>query len=158
MAQADADSVGDEKSFHDALTLLQNREFLKSVKYQEQQTRANRAGCHPDIIMFERAFIRRLGKLYIPAFAHSMKRTPEEQTSLYIRGLSKLSGDRGPHVQGIAVDIVHSVKAWSVSERGWELIGHIGKEVAKSLDLEIEWGGDWKFFDPAHWQLPVHDE
>ena len=38
----------------------------------------------------------------------------------------------------------------------WKLLAHIGKEVIAQKGLAISsmaWGGDWTFYDPAHWQI-----
>lgn len=140
-------------TYEEALKRLQSPAFIDGPKFREQQNRANRKGANIDIITFERAFIRRLEKLKVPMFAHNMVRTEEEQTALYIKGVSKAKGAQGPHVHGCAVDIVHSTRAWDLTKKEWTLLGHIGKEVAGQLGIKLTWGGDWKFYDPAHWEI-----
>jgi len=54
---------------------------------------------------------------------------------------------------GLAVDIVHTGKLWDLSKPEWDIIGAIGKETARKMNLKVEWGGDWSFWDPAHWQI-----
>ena len=65
-----------------------------------------------------------------------------------------------PHNKGCAVDIVHSVKGWGLTDRQWLVVGHVGKEVAAAKGFKLEWGGDWRNkpsdiigWDPAHWQV-----
>lgn len=135
------------------LKMLVDKDFLVSEKYKEQQWRADRKGAHNEILDFERAFIRRLLRLGVPMFAHNMVRSVQDQNGLYARGVSKAAGDKSPHVHGMAVDIVHSRFAWDLHPAQWSLIGHIGKEVAAQNGIDIVWGGDWKFYDPAHWEL-----
>lgn len=139
---------------------LIDREFCKSVRQQEQQWRAVRDGAHPDILEFEKRFIKRMTAIGIPMFAHSMVRDAAAQQHLVDTGVSRDSPKDGiwPH-KGCAVDLVHSVRAWSLTDEEWRLIGHIGKETAHSAGIKIEWGGDWSSdpeklgWDPAHWQL-----
>nr|WP_245369132.1 M15 family metallopeptidase [Agrobacterium tumefaciens] len=86
-------------------------------------------------------------------FAHCVYRDDVEQQRLYVKGLSKAKPGQSAHNYGLAVDIVHGTKAWDLTRKQWDLIGHIGKEVAASLGIKVEWGGDWSFYDPAHWEL-----
>lgn len=92
-------------------------------------------------------------------FAHSMVRTPEEQAELFRQGVSKDSPDDGiwPH-KGCAVDIVHSVKGWNMNADEWKLVGHLGKEISAQMGLGVIWGGDWAFYDPAHWEIKTFRE
>lgn len=133
---------------------MQNRPMLNTVKWQEQQWRAGRQGAHPTILEFERVFIERMAALGVPMFAHTVIRTYDEQLKLFHDGHSKDSPLDGlwPH-KCAAVDIVHSVRAWDMHRTEWALVGHVGKELAKSRGWKLDWGGDWKFYDPAHWQL-----
>ena len=43
--------------------------------------------------------------------------------------------------------------AVTLSRKEWDVLGHIGEEVAAQRGLKLEWGGRWKFYDPAHWQV-----
>lgn len=133
-----------------------DRPFLKSQRWQEQQWRADRLGAHPDILEFERVFIRRMSKLGVPMFASEVIRSWKRQEELYALGNSRARGGLSAHQHGCAIDLVHSVKGWNLDKKAWELIGHVGKEVAKQKGLAIvslAWGGDWSFYDPAHWQI-----
>jgi len=140
-------------NLEDGLRAVQNAEFCKSAKYMEQQSRANRKGANIDILDFERAFIRRMRKMHVPMFSHSIVRTEAEQDALFVQGVSKARGPAGPHVWGCAVDLIHGTKAWNIPDEAWRIIGHVGKEVAHSLGIKLVWGGDWKFYDPAHWEI-----
>lgn len=147
-------------NLQDALRGMQDFAFLKTQKHQEQQWRARREGAHPDILEFERVFIRRAAKLGIPMFALHVVRTADEQMALFKAGASRDSPEDGlwPH-KCCAVDLVHGRKAYDLTEQQWLLLGHIGHELAKAKGIEVEWGGDWKKpgqklgWDPAHWQL-----
>jgi hypothetical protein len=89
----------------------------------------------------------------IPMFGHNMVRTSAQQTELFVKGVSKAKAGKSPHNYGCAVDIVHSRKAWNLTKKEWGLIGHIGKDIAARNNIKIVWGGDWNFYDPAHWEL-----
>lgn len=136
-----------------AVAGMVDRPFLASQRWQEQQGRAVRDGAHPAILEFERAFIRRMSKLGIPVFASEVMRSAKRQDELHALGNSKARGGRSPHQWGCAVDLVHSVRGWSLSAKEWEIFGHVGEEVAKAKGLKLNWGGVWEFFDPAHWEI-----
>lgn len=142
------------EGYSSALRVLMAPDFLKGEKYQEQQWRAVRKGADARIIIFADKLISRMAKLGVPMFAHNMVRTWDEQDALKAQGVSNASGGQSPHNFGLAVDIVHSIKAWDLTRESWDDIGHIGKEVAKQNGVPIVWGGDWsRPWDPAHWEL-----
>lgn len=130
-----------------------DRSFLLSERHKGQHNRADRSRGHPTLLEFERVLIKRFAKLGVPMFAHCVYRNDVEQQSLYARGLSKAKPGQSAHNHGLAVDIVHGTKAWDLTRKQWDLVGHVGKEVAASLGIKVEWGGDWSFYDPAHWEL-----
>jgi len=114
---------------------------------------ANRKGANVDILEFERALLRRFRRLSVPMYAHNMVRTKDEQKALFVRGVSK-TPDKSAHLYGCAVDIVHGTRHWEIPRKAWDLVGHLGKEVAQSLGVKITWGGDFKsIYDPAHWEI-----
>ena len=140
-----------------ALDAMRNAGFLKAPRYQEQQKRANRLGAHPLIVAFADKLVKRGAQMGIPLFPHCIVRTYDEQIAAYTRGASRDSPTDGlwPH-KFAAVDIIHGTLGWMdepIILHAWEILGHLGKEVANSMDIEIEWGGDWKFRDPAHWEM-----
>jgi len=143
-----------EDTYRHALRSVANKEFLKTDKYREQQFRADRKGAHVDILDFERLFIRRMRLLGIPMFATEVMRTLTRQELLIAQGKSKIRDARnGRHVKGEAVDIIHGVHGWDMTNKAWNMIGHIGEEVAKQAGIKVSWGGHWAFYDPAHWEL-----
>lgn len=77
----------------------------------------------------------------------------DRQNRLYDEGVTKARAGNSPHNYGLAVDIVHGTKAWKIDDLEWTMLGQIGKEAARKANVKIEWGGDWSFYDPAHWQL-----
>lgn len=145
-------------AFPMAIEAMRNAAFLKTPRYQEQKSRANRDGADIRILEFSDKLIKRCASLGIPVFALCIVRTQEEQQSAYARGVSRDSPSDGlwPHM-GFAVDIIHGTRGYMDDENhvphGWDVIGHLGKEVAHSMDLKVTWGGDWKFYDPAHWEI-----
>lgn len=146
--------MADLGSFGEALRGMADRPFLASRNWSEQQHRAMRDLAHPDILEFEKVFIRRMSKLDVPMFAVEIWRSSKRQDELYRLGNSKAKGGSSPHQYGLAVDLVHSVKAWNLPPKAWALIGHVGEELIAQKGLALEWGGRWKgFYDPAHWQV-----
>lgn len=140
-------------NYEQGLKALRNAAFLDGPKFIEQQSRANRKLAHVEILDFERAFVRRFRKLGVPMFAHNVVRTAAEQDALFVQGVSRAKGGESAHNWGCAVDLVHGVRAWDVPRHSWAIMGHLGKEIAQGLGIKIVWGGDWDFYDPAHWEL-----
>ena len=89
----------------------------------------------------------------IPVLAFEMLRDEQRQNELHAQGRSKAKGGNSPHQYGCAVDIVHATRYWNLSKKEWDIVGSIGKEIARKRNLKLDWGGDWNFYDPAHWQL-----
>lgn len=70
------------------------------------------------------------------------------------QGHSKAKAGQSAHNYGLAIDLIHGIFGWDIPRESWELIGHIGKEVATQNGLKLVWGGDWKtLWDPAHWEV-----
>lgn len=144
-------------AFPRALDAMQNPGFIKSPRYQEQQKRANRVGAHPHIVEFADKLVKRGAQMGIPLFPHCIVRTYEDQMAAYVQGVSRDSPADGlwPH-KFAAVDIIHGTLAYMdepIIYNAWAIIGHLGKEVAHSMGIQIEWGGDWKWRDAAHFEL-----
>lgn len=142
-----------DEAYGDALRNMRHRAFCYSQKYGEQQARADRAGAQPEILEFERRLVKRAFKLGVPLFAHAVVRRSVDQNRLFREGKSHARAGESPHNYGAAVDLIHGTKAWALSRKQWAIIGHLGKEVAAQMGVAVVWGGDWKFYDPAHWEL-----
>lgn len=145
------------QTFAGALAGMVNREYLSSRGWLAQQARAVRDFAHPDLLEFERVFVRRLAKLGVPVFAAEVIRSAKRQDDLYALGNSRARGGQSAHQYGCAVDIVHSVKAWGLTDKQWQLLGHIGKELITQKGLAVD-SAAWpdfngRFYDPAHWQI-----
>lgn len=160
MAQPQAEFPPDTvaaATYAEALAGMVDRPFLASQRWQDQQHRAVRFGAHPDIVEFERLLIKRMAKLGVPLFAPEVVRSAKRQDELYALGNSKAKGGQSAHQYGLAVDLVHSVHGWNLSAKQWEVIEHMGRELAKATGLKVhnlhEPDGSWSFYDPAHWQV-----
>lgn len=126
-------------------------EFFTSEKQMKLNERAIWNGVDPLIQYFAGALIEELRKYDLPFYVHTAYRSPELQSALKRRGYSQV--ESGPHQRGAAVDIVHSHYHWADDRRLWLFVGTVGEHIIKQRNLPIEWGGRWKFYDPAHWQL-----
>ena len=115
--------------------------------------RASRVGADPDIVKFERNLCRALKEYGIPFFATEFCRDRPRQELLLATGKSKAAFGSSAHNFGMAVDVIHSRKGWDLHSLEWDMVGLLGKEVARKMNLKVTWGGDWKFYDPAHWQI-----
>ncbi len=80
-------------------------------------------------------------------------RTVEEQRQLVKEGRSKTMNSR--HLKGTAVDIYPWVNGkTSHAAAHYAEIAKAMFAAAANLNIELEWGGEWKtFVDKPHWQL-----
>lgn len=83
-------------------------------------------------------------------------RTRAEQEKLLAEGKSKTMKSR--HLTGHAVDVV-AIQGGKVSwDWGlYETIADAWKRASAETGIPVEWGGDWKFRDGPHYQLPWKD-
>lgn len=126
---------------------------VSTITYKNRLLKADRTGSDPVLLDFSLALLRELQKRNMPFFPHTYVRTNAEQEKLYANGVTKARAGQSPHNHGMAVDIVHFGRYWDLTKKEWDVIGLIGKEVARKRKIKITWGGDWKFYDPAHWEL-----
>ncbi len=84
----------DDAKYGAQLRSMQDAAFCRSEKYGEQQARANRAEADPEIIEFERVFVKRLRKMNLPFYCHTMVRTRADQRAAWVRGNSKVKGNK----------------------------------------------------------------
>lgn len=130
-----------------------NTSACQSQRWREQQTRAVRTGVHPDILLFEKKFISKAKSMGIPLFCHAALRGDAEQTRLRNAGFSNAGAGQSPHQYGLAVDIIHGVLGWNLHRKSWDILHHIGLEVAVANSIPIKWGGHFNsIYDPAHWE------
>ena len=104
-------------------------------------------GIHPDLVA--------VVKLAISISSQDFSvgeglRSVERQKKLVATGKSTTMNSR--HITGHAVDLFPYPVSWD-----WEYFYPIAdamKTAAKELDVDLEWGGDWKSFpDGPHFQL-----
>lgn len=141
-------------SYKHAREVMVSQEFFGTQQWRNQKGRADRSYIHSEIEEFTRKFIAKLKANGMPFYAHCIFRSPDKQHDLFEKGYTKAQAGFSPHQYSMAVDIVHSQFHWELpSRKCWELIGYMGQEVAYSAGIDIVWGGNWKFWDPAHWEL-----
>ena len=127
--------------------------FMTSDMMLRYHQRANWNNTDSKIQLFAAYLIEALRRRNIPMYAHTAFRDELTQNKHKANGTSRLSYPEAPHCKGKAVDIVHGKYHWGLTRQEWAMIGKIGKDIAQKLNLDITWGGDWKFYDPAHWEL-----
>lgn len=81
-------------------------------------------------------------------------RSEKEQNEAFERGASKLKYPNSKHNSNpsIAVDIAPYPIKWTDKKRFIEL-SKIMKRIAKEKNIELVWGGDWKFVDMPHYEV-----
>ena len=111
------------------------------------RSRQRLSGVHPDLV----AVVKRAIEITEQDFSVLEGiRGIERQRQLVKEGKSTTMNSR--HLTGHAVDLVPYPVSWD-----WEYFYPIAdamKAAAKELDVDLEWGGDWKSFpDGPHFQL-----
>ena len=115
-------------------------------------------GVHPDLVRV----VRRVAKDWKDAETGWIitcgTRTIEEQKVLKAKGASRTLRSRHiPAANGYshAVDFAMTIKG--VPRWDWPLYDRLARAVkaaARAEKVSVEWGGDWKFKDGPHFQLP----
>jgi peptidoglycan L-alanyl-D-glutamate endopeptidase CwlK len=117
------------------------------------RSRARLIDVHPDLV---RVVERAIQLTPVDFTVLEGRRTPDRQAQLVTAGASQTMNSR--HLTGHAVDL----GAWIDGEVRWDWplyykIADAMKKAAHELDVPLEWGGDWKFKDGPHFQLPWKD-
>jgi len=114
------------------------------------KSRVNLNGVHPSLVRVVELAIK---KTTVDFTVTEGLRTIERQKQLVAAGASKTLSSR--HITGHAIDLAALIDGkveWS-----WPLYSQIAtamKQAAAELNIQIEWGGDWKTFkDGPHFQL-----
>jgi len=111
------------------------------------RSRQNLSGVHPDLVaVCNRAIeISTVDMTVIEGI-----RNINRQRELVKTGKSTTMNSR--HLTGHAVDIAPWPISWDWDE--FYPIADAMKQAAEELEIDLEWGGDWKNFpDAPHWQL-----
>jgi hypothetical protein len=142
--RTESDHIQAAKTLKDAKAVREDgekRSYAKHWSYAD-----------PELQKWADAMIQECRKREIPLYAFELHRTPERQQQLLMQGTTKAGPWQSPHQYGQAIDLIHKTKLWSLTDAEWELIGTIGKEIARKKKVKITWGGDWGW-DMAHWEM-----
>jgi len=148
----------------EAAAQLVDLDATASKKYRDALLRVPTTGSHPDLVKWWQKFQAVLKQRGYPMFPVEWVRGGTRQNQLQKEGFSRARAGQSPHNFGCAVDIVHVYHGWNIhngedddgpeARAKWAIIGTLGKEVARKMNLNLTWGGDFpNFYDPAHWEL-----
>lgn len=127
---------------------------IRSPVYLKRKHTARLEQLRPEMQLFVTRFLKEMEARKMPFIFFSGFRGEAEQNALFKLGTSKAKFGQSAHNFGAACDMVHAFRYWDLSRKEWDVVGLIGKEVARKLNLKVTWGGDWRDpYDPAHWQL-----
>lgn len=145
----------------DAPNSLKAPSHFKTAAWLRQCERADWAHVDNRLAVWAAMFIHLALRRGIPLYVHCALRDEREQAAVRKAGHSKVSYPNSAHNIGEAVDIVHGTLHWEMSRAEWKLLSVLGRlaldrlnAVLKKPDkLQLSWGGDWSFYDPAHWEI-----
>ncbi|MDO5631358.1 MAG: M15 family metallopeptidase [Paracoccus sp. (in: a-proteobacteria)] len=135
--------------------------FLSNT-YLRQLDRADWAFVDPRLQYWAALFQEYARKRGVPLYVHSALRDKATQEKAFSEGRSKAIYGRSAHNIGEAVDIVHGVYHWNLTENEWRVIHMLGMaaldrvnaQLPKDRKLRLTWGGEFKsLYDPAHWEI-----
>lgn len=140
---------------------LKAPDHFKRDSWLRQCQRADWAHADNRLAVWSAIFVHMALKRDIPLYVHTALRDQNAQTAVLKAGNSKVAYPNSAHNIGEAVDIVHGVLHWQMNEQEWQLLGVLGRlaldrlnaSLRKDRKLHLTWGGDWKFYDPAHWEI-----
>lgn len=132
---------------------IANASFMSSEQMLKLHDRADWQQTDDAIKLFAARYIEAARKQGIPLYVHSAYRTKAEQNALVRDGRSQTKYPAAAHCQGAAVDVVHGRYHWMLTNGEWAYLGRLGKDIARRSGIAVTWGGDWSFYDPAHWEI-----
>ncbi len=150
-------SLSDEAAFSDEKYMYR----LGSEVFQARPEIGIMYHAHPKIVEFWKQFQKEAKGRKIPIFVHQIGRSAAEQTQLKKDGFSKAPAWHSPHNYSMAIDIVIYRRYWDkMNKQQWKYLGWLGKEAARKVGADLQWGGDpeFGFYDPAHWQIRNWDQ
>lgn len=135
--------------------------FIQGNTYLKYQDRADWSHADPRLMVWAATFTEMARKRSIPLYVHSAFRGEKEQNALVAKGNSKARYPSSAHNIGEAVDVVHGVFHWDMNAQEWNLLHVLGKLALDRVNtllkadnkLSLTWGGSWRFYDPAHWEV-----
>lgn len=137
----------------EAVRSLRDRAYFDAERHRGDQV-FSRGGADPRMVKFAQAFLKAAHEQKIPLRVFNIWRSPEAQLAYKRRGTSNAGPGQSPHNYGLAVDMIHAVRAWDLTRDEWDMLGVMGKEIARRQNLKVKWGGEFKsLYDPAHWEL-----
>jgi hypothetical protein len=131
--------------------------YFVGKEYLLLQDRADWQGSRTELRNVIAKAVHRMRRMGIPMYVHTVYRSPALQAKLKAKGFSKVTS--GAHQRSDAADVVHAHYHWADERQTkgaddfWALWGRTVKDVARAENVAIVWGGDWKFYDPAHVEL-----
>lgn len=125
----------------------------KSVALLKLQYRTANMRLVPPVRKLALTVQRKLLLMDIPVFVSQGDRGKVEQDLAVARGFSKARWPKSPHNWGCAFDLVHHRILYEGDEAHYKVLSALVLEVARAANLKMVWGGDWKFYDPTHYEM-----
>ena len=140
---------------------LQAPNFILSDAHARQWGKADYQQTDPRLMLWGAIYTELARKRGIPLYVHCAFRDEAEQNSVNHVGNSKARYPRSPHNIGEALDVVHGVYHWTMTQQEWSLLHLLGLRALDLLNARLKkpeqiglvWGGSWSFYDPAHWEI-----
>lgn len=131
---------------------LVDKQVMQGPRYRDRVI-FDHTGLRPEMVDFANALLKEFKRRSMPMIVSCGFRGETAQNKAFREGHSKARFGQSAHNFGMAIDVIHMVHGWNMTRKEWAVIGHIGYEVARKRNLKLQWGGEWDFYDPAHWEM-----
>lgn len=142
------DGAPDPATYREAVRWLAHRLYLKSSRYQSQLWRSDAKHLSPVLAEFVQEYANYAARLGIPL--HCDIATSYAERMEYVLG--RIRSPEFPSVfDGTCCSVVHSVRGRDLPDVAWDVLRHLGQEVAAKLCSGVQWGGR---ATPWLWRAP----
>lgn len=125
----------------------------KSAALVKLHQRTANMQLYPPLRRWALAVQRKLAMADVPVFVSQGPRGKLAQDAALASGNSKARWPHSPHNWGMAVDFVHHRILYDGDADHYQVLSAMMLEIARAQNLPLVWGGNWKFYDPTHYEV-----
>lgn len=124
--------------YREAVRFLSHRNYLRSSRYKDQWWRADTSGLDPDVFEYVQGFRRQMENIGIPVVPDVVATSADAQRWFVFELEDEAPSTLTP---GRSFAMRHALRGHTMPEICWRIFGHVGREVAGKLGVDVRWGG-----------------